>query len=185
VNCQECLEALSTASITELEQNKPVRLHYSACAECSRVVRLVANGERDLAAVLNGIPSRVVATVTAETAIAVAARKKTARILSIVFAALVVVILWATWMQVIVPSIEVAAELSRSKLITETTELRCISPEQAGDLISPYVRSNGSAYYIVKAPVNTITVRATREEMINVRILLTRFDNGGAVCAVP
>ena len=186
MNCQECLAALATASVTELEQSDTVRQHYSTCPECSRVVKLVAEGERDLASVLNGTPSAVPATLTAETAIAVAKRRRTGRILSMVFGALVVVTLWITWLRVIVPSMQATAEMARSNLLTETIKLRCLSSEQAGDLISPYVRTNGSLYYIAKAPLKVITVRATAEELRNVKTVLERFDNSSeTACAAP
>ena len=186
MNCQECLAVVATGSVAELEHNDAVRRHYSACPECSRVVRSVAEGEKDLAAVLNAIPSRVPATVTAETAIAVARRRKIARLLSIAFAALIVVTLWITWVRVIVPGMQATAELARSNLITETIKLECLSSEQAGDLISPYVRTNGSLYYIAKPPLRVITVRATAEELRNVRTVLERFDNSSeTACAAP
>lgn len=177
MKCQECLSTLATASVNEVEQNDALRQHYSTCADCSRAVRLVADGERELAAVLNGISSGVPATVTAETAIAVAKRRRIGKALSVVFGALIVVSLWLTWIRVIVPGMQATAELARSRLVTETIRLECLSSEQAGDLISPYVRSNGSVYYVTKSPTRAITVRTTAEELRTVKTVLGRFDN--------
>ena len=185
MKCHECLSTIATGSVAELEIDA-VREHYATCAECSRVVRLVADGERDLAGVLNGMSSRIPALLTAETALAVAKRRRLGRMLSGVFAALIVVTLWVTWVRVIVPGMRATAELAVPNHVTETIKLQCLSSEHAGDLISPYVRSNGSVYYVAKAPMRVITVRATEEELRTVRALLKRFDDANEnACALP
>ena len=69
---------------------------------------------------------------------------------------------------------------------TETIPLTCLSSEQAGQLLSPYVRSNGSIYYVAKPPLKIITVRATPAELQTVHELLARFDGPGRPgCAAP
>ena len=186
MNCQECLATLSTASALELEQSDAARSHYAACPDCSRVTSLVVGAERELASNLNKVAFKVPASITAETAIAIAKRRRIGKALAVVFAALIAVTLWITWIQVIVPSMQATAELARPNLVTETLKLRCLSSEQAGDLISPYVRSNGSLYYVAKPPLKILTVRATPEELREVRTLLDRFDSPGeGGCAVP
>ena len=186
MNCQECLAMLSTASATELEQSDAARSHYASCPECSRAITLVLGAERDLTSNLNKIAFKIPASITAESAVAIAKRRRIGKALAVVFAALIVVTLWITWIQLIVPSMRATAELARPNLVTETIKLRCLSSEQAGDLISPYVRSNGSLYYVAKPPLKILTVRATPEELREVKTLLDRFDSsseGG--CALP
>lgn len=187
MNCQECLATLATASAAELEQSDLARQHYATCPDCSRVIKLVVGAERDLGAGLNKISSNVPAAITAETAIAVAKRRRTGKLLAVVFAVLIAATLWVTWIQVIVPSMRATAELARPNLVTETIKLQCLSSEQAGDLISPYVRSNGSIYYVAKPPLKILTVRATPEELRAVKTLLERFDSPAEApsCAVP
>jgi hypothetical protein len=94
--------------------------------------------------------------------------------------------LWFTWLRVIAPAMHETAALVGSKLVTETITLQCLTPTQAGELILPYVRSSGSAYYLGKGGINVLTVRATEKELAEVKRLVGRFDNVGAsACPVP
>jgi hypothetical protein len=69
------------------------------------------------------------------------------------------------------------SQFSANNLRTETISLSCLTPEQAGEVISPYVRSHGSTYYVGPPGVAAITVRATPSELSQVRTLLRNFDN--------
>jgi type II secretory pathway component GspD/PulD (secretin) len=63
-----------------------------------------------------------------------------------------------------------------SALRTESIQLSCLSPQQAGDIISPYVRSNGSAYYAANSDLSVITVRGTPDELAKSRELIRQLD---------
>lgn len=177
MTCQECLSTLATASVIEIDQSDGARQHCATCEDCSRVIRLITESEHDLAVALDRISSSVPATQTAETAIALARRRRTGKVLSIVFAVLIAITLWITWIQVIVPSMRATAEIAAGNHLTETIKLRCLSSDQAGELISPYVRSSGSVYYPAKPPMRVITVRGTPEELRTVKALLHKFDD--------
>lgn len=187
MNCQEYLSIIETASVGEIEQNTRVRQHAATCEDCSRVIRLIAEGEQDMAMALNNLVSSIPASQTAEAAIVIAKRRRVGRLFTVFFAVLIAVSAWITWVRVIVPSMRATAEIAAGNLRTETLPLQCLSPDQAGDLISPYVRSNGSAYYPAKAPMTVITVRATPEEIRAVKALLGQFDKPATAggCAVP
>jgi 2-oxoglutarate dehydrogenase complex dehydrogenase (E1) component-like enzyme len=64
-----------------------------------------------------------------------------------------------------------------SRLRTETIALKCLSPEQAADIINPYVRSHGSNYYIGNSGVAAITVRGTADELAMSRDLIRQFES--------
>jgi hypothetical protein len=186
MTCDDCLTLLATADLDEVETSAPVRAHCTTCEQCARVVRLVAEEERALGLALDATMSPVPASVTAATASARARRRRTARVVMAGFAVVLLVTLWVLWARFIVPSMRTTAHVIAGDQITETLTLRCLTPEQAGDLISPYVRSNGSAYYQGKAPLRVITVRASRAELTRVHGLLEQFDGRpGAPCAVP
>ena len=63
-------------------------------------------------------------------------------------------------------------------LRTETIPLTCLSPQQAAELINPYVRSNGSTYYIAPTGIAAVTVRASQVELNQVHEVLRNFDTG-------
>lgn len=69
--------------------------------------------------------------------------------------------------------------------VTVTIPLTCLSSQQAGDLISPYVRSNGSLYWVAKPPMRFISVRATPEERQTARALIAQFDRPGSTSCAP
>jgi hypothetical protein len=101
-------------------------------------------------------------------------------VLSAGFAVLLAATIWIAVVRVVLPSARATAEMTTSHQVTETLTLKCLSPEQAGELISPYVRSNGSLYYLPKSSLQVITVRATPGEMTAVKALLSRFDTAPA-----
>jgi hypothetical protein len=67
--------------------------------------------------------------------------------------------------------------VANSPLRTETITLRCLSPEQAADIINPYVRSRGSGYYMPNSRISAITVRGTADEVAKSRNLIGSFES--------
>jgi len=177
MNCKECLAALAESSVIEIHQNGSVREHSATCPECARVATLVMGAERDLAFAFNSIVSQVPATRTAEAAVTIEKRRRAGWLVSVAAALALVVVLWVVWIRVLVPGARATAELATINQHTMTAGLDCLTSQQAGDLISPYVRSNGSVWYASKPPMKVITVRGTAEELKKVRELLQRFDN--------
>jgi hypothetical protein len=71
-------------------------------------------------------------------------------------------------------------------LHTETMQLSCLSPQQAADIINPYVRSHGSTYYLPTTGISAITVRGTLEELRKSRNLIHDFESDPkAACHLP
>jgi hypothetical protein len=72
-----------------------------------------------------------------------------------------------------------------SELRTESMQLTCLSPQQAADLINPYVRSHGSNWYIPKSGISVITIRGTGDELAKSRDLIAQFETDpGAACKI-
>ncbi len=58
--------------------------------------------------------------------------------------------------------------------------------QQAADIINPYVRSHGSAYYLPTTGISAITVRGTLQELSKSRNLIHDFENDPkAACHLP
>ena len=184
MTCEEYLAAMGSAPIAEVNQAAEARAHFESCPECSKMLTVVEDGERGLAASLDGAKSIISPTQTAEVAMATAQRRRIGRFAAIGLALTIAVVLWITVVRVIVPSARETAQLASSNLVTQTIKLRCMSSFQAGDLINPYVRSNGSAYYIVDGPF--ITVRASAAELVKVKALLAQLDDPSQMkCKLP
>ena len=185
MTCDECLASLASGSVPEIEQNGSAREHLATCVGCSRVIRLIAEAERDLGVAFNSITSSVPATRTAETAMVFASRRRTAKLLTAIFAVALAGLLWIAWTRVVVRGVQATAEIASLNQHTMTVKLQCLSADQAGELISPYVRSNGSAYYPAKPPLQVLTVRARPYELKKVREILVQFDNAGQSTCTP
>ena len=74
--------------------------------------------------------------------------------------AALVVTLWFVGARIVYPAFEYD-DVRPSGMITETIPLTCLSPQQAGDIIEPYLGSERARYYAPASGINTITVRAT------------------------
>lgn len=71
-------------------------------------------------------------------------------------------------------------------LRTETLALSCLSPQQAGDIIGPYIRSDESRIHVPGSGISAITVRGTAAELAKSRELIREFEkNPGAACRFP
>ncbi|MEP6617757.1 MAG: hypothetical protein ABJE47_00520 [bacterium] len=185
MTCQECLSLLATSSVFEIGQDRRVLEHGAHCDGCRRAARLIVESERDLGVYLDSAASSIPATRTAEAAMATVKRRRVGRVINAVCAALFVAMLIATWQMVIAPRVG-APFLSLGAKHTETLRLRCLSPADAGALIEPYLRSDGSFYYKGRTPMQLITVRANAEEMRMVKSLLLQYDfPGESKCALP
>jgi hypothetical protein len=91
--------------------------------------------------------------------------------------------IWIAASLTIIPQLNHADARLAAEQRTETMQLTCLSPEQAGGIISPYVRSHGSTYYIPSGGLSAITVRGTGDELAKSRDLIAQFETDpGAAC---
>jgi hypothetical protein len=77
---------------------------------------------------------------------------------------------------IVIPMLDRGDSVAGSAIDTETMALSCLSPQQAGDIINPYVRSRHSTYYVPNSGISAITVRGTPEELAYARDLIREFD---------
>ena len=69
--------------------------------------------------------------------------------------------------------------------VKETFRLQCLSPEQAGEIVRPYMGVSGQIIIGPTPSLGLITLGGSREQMSTVRSVLERYDNPGqSQCAV-
>jgi hypothetical protein len=185
MNCSEVLSALSTESLRDMPADSPVMLHCVECPECARVTTLVREREYEAASVLNGLPPMSDPVGLAEQAVVTSRRRRVGRIGVVITGAALVATIWiASWI-IFIPAMNRADEVNDSALRTETMQLSCLSPRQAADIISPYVRSHGSSYYIPTTGIAAITVRGNAREVSTARQLIGEFEEDpSAACRI-
>lgn len=176
--CAECLTALSTMRLAEIGEGSPIRQHYSTCRNCSRVAADLQYAEHRLALALSEMGSSLPPEAFAQDAITGSERlrrRATAKWIRrglAFFAALIL----GTYIM------EQRAINPRPEIITRTIVLKCSSPDDAMEVVTPYLRSNGSAVYKA-AGARVITLRGINPE---VEAAISQIDQLEArFCALP
>ena len=187
MNCTEVLATLSTASLRDMTPDSAVMVHCGTCPDCARVTTLLRDREYEAATVLNGLPPMSNPIAVAEHSVTTSRRRRMGRVAVLASGAALVVTIWIAASLTIIPALDVAdARRVVPRLATETMPLTCLSPQQAADIINPYVRSRGSTYYIPTTGISAITVRGTWEELAKSRSLIHAFESDPkAACHVP
>jgi hypothetical protein len=185
MTCAEVLKNLSTASLRDMPADSAVMAHCATCPDCARVTTMLREKEYGAASVLNGLPPMSNPLTVAEEAVVMSKRRRIGRVAVIVTGTALAATIWIAASLTIIPALNHADARLASELRTETMQLTCLSPEQAGGIISPYVRSHGSTFYIPSGGLSAITVRGTATELAKSRDLIAQFETDpGAACKV-
>jgi hypothetical protein len=189
--CAECLSMMSTSRLSELESGSAVALHCATCANCARVAEEVRYAEYRLATALNEQrPAMNPSDVTAA-AVSGSERLRRSRIARRLQIALVIAGCYVFYVfmeqRTNAPPIMMdrtaaakAALEGGNAIVTRTIPLRCITPEQATALATPYLRSKAAIYPV--PGISAITVRGRREEFQRALSAIDQFD---AQCQLP
>ena len=178
--CAECLTALSTARVADIRPGSAIALHCYTCPDCNRVADEVRYAEYRLAASLNEAMPSAGGPELAAWALAESERVRRRRIARWIRGVLAVIALGLFG-----TAYEAFREDEgdrRQHLITETVELGCLTEQAAAELVTPYLRQNGSAVY-GSGGLRAITMRGRVEEVLEARMVLERLDKTGE-CAV-
>jgi hypothetical protein len=186
MTCTEVLATLSTASLREMTPDSPVMVHCDTCPDCARVTTILRDREYEAATVLNGLPPMSNPIAVAEQSVLTSKRRRLGRVAVMISGAALVATIWIAASVTVVPALNRADANIATRLQTETMQLSCLSPQQAADIINPYVRSHGSTYYIPTTGISAITVRGTAEERAKSRNLIHDFESDPkAACHLP
>ena len=174
MNCEECLEELATGSLRELSPESSVSRHAATCPDCGPLLTQLRDREYQAATILNTIPPMSDPIMVAETAGKISQRRRMGGIV-VTFASIALGL--SIWFSAatLIPDVFDGGH-GMAGLETETIPLSCLSPQQAGDVINPYVRGRGRMYYTAPG-VSAITVRASPTELFQIRNVLKSFDN--------
>ena len=183
MTCAECLSTLATASLRDITPDSPILAHCSTCPDCSRVTTLLRSREYDAANLLNSLPPMSNPITVAEASIDMARRRRLGRIAVMVSGAALAITIAVAAQLTVIPAMNRDEASHSTRLLTELIPLACLSPEQAAEIISPHLRSNGSVYYVPTSGIAAITVRGTRDEVAKSRELIDQFQyTNGAAC---
>ena len=193
MTCEDCLSALATESLREMTPDSAVLQHCATCPDCARLTTMLRDKEYETATVLNSLPPMSNPLTVAETAVSTAQRRRTGRFVVMFSGVVGAVVIWIVAATMIVPALDRADLVESPRAAgagrgqrTETMQLSCLSPQQAGDIIIPYLRSSGSRYYVPSSGLSAITVRGTPDELAKSRNLILEFEKDpSAACHLP
>lgn len=185
MTCKECLAALETESLREMTPDSPVMQHCARCPDCARVTTMLREKEYETATVLNTLPPMSSPLTVAETAVLTAQRRRVGRVAVMISGAALVVTLLIVAVTIVWPAFE-DDDPRVAGVRTETMQLSCLSPQQAGDIITPYIVSRKSRISIPSSAIGAITVTGTPDELAKSRQLILEFEKDPtAACRLP
>ena len=179
MTCEECLSELATGSLREMATDSAVMQHCATCPDCSRLTTLLRDREYNAANVLNNLPPMSNPITLAETAVTTAHRRRVGRVVVMISGAALVITIWFSAATLILPAMRSNGP-GTSTLLTETIPLSCLSPQQAADIIDPYLRTRGSLYFVPTSGISAITVRGTAEQLSKSKDLIRKFESDRA-----
>jgi hypothetical protein len=179
MTCEECLSELATGSLREMSGDSAVMQHCVTCPDCSRLTTLLRDREYNAANMLNNLPPISNPIVLAETAVTTAHRRRVGRVVVMISGAALMVTIWFTAATLIFPAMRSNGPAT-STLLTETIPLSCLSPQQAADIIDPYLRTRGSLYFLPTSGISAITVRGTAAQLSQSKDLIRNFESDRA-----
>ena len=184
MTCEECLSELATGSLRELPSDSVVMQHCATCPDCSRLTTLLRDREYEAATVLNNLPPMSNPIAVAEASVLTAHRRRVGGVVVMLSGAALVVTIWFTAATLILPAMR-SNGATMSTLLTETIPLSCLSPQQAADIVDPYLRTHGSLYFIPTSGISAITVRGTAAQLRKSKDLIREFETDPhAACRV-
>ena len=175
MNCRDCLQELATGSLRELTPDSPVSRHAGTCPDCGPLLTQLRDREYAAATTLNNLAPLSNPITVAETAGRLSRRRRLGGVGSAIAGVALALSIWFA-ADTVIPDLRRVASRQMPVLFSETLPLSCLSPDQAGEIVEPYLRSHGSAYYTAPG-VAVITLRATSKELAAARNVLKEFDN--------
>jgi hypothetical protein len=175
MTCEECLSELATGSLRDLSSNSAVLQHCATCPDCSRLTTLLRDREYEAATVLNNLPPMSNPIAVAEASVLTAHRRRVGGVVVMLSGAALVLTIWFTAATLILPAMR-SNNPAMSTFITETIPLSCLSPQQAADIVDPYLRTRGSLYFIPTSGISAITVRGSAAQLRKSKDLIREFE---------
>lgn len=177
MNCDDYLSMLATLPVDELAYGH-ARDHASACPDCDRVTRVVAARERNMRLAFDSLQPSVPVEQTVFRAMEASRRRRIARYYELALGV------------AMAAGLVGLATLKRATpapvaTVSETFRLQCLSPDQATEVLRPYLSAKSSISIPSRSTLAVIVVRGSGEDLRNVRTALERYDNATeSQCAV-
>ena len=167
MNCDDYLSMLSTLPVEELAYGD-ARAHAATCRDCDRLTRVVAERERNMMMAYGELYPPASAQPIVAGILEIARRRRVAFYYRV---GLAIAAVFAVFTFVATRRLTPAAGFRQA------FPLRCLSADQAIELLRPTVGPRVSISTRTRSRIGIIDVTASPEDMQRVRSLLDQYDN--------
>ena len=168
MNCDDYLSMLATLPVDELAYGD-ARTHAATCRDCDRVTRVVAERERNMMMAFGELYPPMSAPPITARVLEIARRRRIAFYYRVGLGILAPLSIFA---------FIAMRRLTPAAAMRQTFPLRCLTPDQAIEMLRPTLSPRTSISTRAHSPVGLIDVIASPGEMQRVRSVLDRYDNG-------
>ena len=178
--CAQCLSDLSTMRVTDMRQSSPTAMHIQSCPRCASIAEEIAYAERRLSTALAESHSSHAPEELSEAALLGSERerrKEVGRWIRGILTGAGCVVVFLFVEKVVIP-----VSRQSDNITTETISLRCLTPEQAMEIATPYLRSTGS----ISSPkgMRIVTIKGKHDEFEAAISRVKSIDDAQS-CALP
>jgi len=172
--CSECLEALSTASLADIRPGTAIALHTATCYGCAAALEELTFAERRLEEALARVQDVRSPRDLAIAALAGSERRRRKRLARLWRGGLALAALMVVWAFMLFRRTVPDGEPVPNTMVSSIT-LTCLTPSQASELATPYLRSDGSGVFR-SDELKTVTIRGNVDEFVAARNAIARFE---------
>jgi hypothetical protein len=178
--CAQCLNDLSTMRMSDVRPGTSAALHLESCPRCASIAEEIAYAERRLSIALTETGSSFTPEELSHRALHGSERDRRRVVARWVRGLLAVAGCGA--FAFFMESVFIPMSERSEKIRTETISLRCLTPEQAMEIATPYLRSTGS----ISSPkgMRIVTIRGKTNEFQQAIARVKSIDDA-QTCALP
>ena len=176
MTCDDYSRLVMTRSWSELTEGEAAE-HAKSCTRCSQLREMVEVAQTQLEFAMSAARSSIHPNVLADRAIVGARLRSVERWLFIIPIFLLALVLWLGIKGLPQSTVELlTGRRPLPTLMTSTISLRCLSAEQARELVRPYLGQDHGIIVGNVGSTSTLTVRGTAQEVQQVRKVLDEFE---------
>ena len=176
MTCDDYNRLVMTRSWSELREGEAIE-HTSGCARCSQLREILERAQAQLEFAMNAAQSSIHPNVLADRAMVGSRLRSVERWLLIFPILLFSLVVWLGMRGLPQSTVELlTGRRPLPAVMTSTIALRCLSAEQARELVRPYLNHNQSIVVGTIGSTQTLTLRGTAQEIEQTKKVVEQFE---------
>ena len=175
MTCDDYNRLVMTRSWSELREGEAIE-HTSGCARCSQLRKILERAQAQLEFAMNAAQSSIHPNVLADRAMVGSRLRSVERWLLIFPILLFSLVVWLGMRGLPQSTVELLTGRRPLPVMTSTIALRCLSAEQARELVRPYLNHNQTIVVGAIGSTQTLTLRGTAQEIEQTKKVVEQFE---------